>query len=54
MPDGPISILGLGGGTAARLLSAHYPDCLVHGWDHDPHVLMAGNGNVFRYLADFA
>jgi spermidine synthase len=35
-------ILGLGAGTVARMLHAHYPNQMMAGWELDPAVLMAG------------
>jgi len=40
--EGTIGILGLGAGTVARMLHAHYPNQMMAGWELDPAVLMAG------------
>jgi hypothetical protein len=38
-PPGPLSLLGLGAGTCARLLQAHCPERQLHAWEHDAAVL---------------
>ncbi|WZZ80240.1 hypothetical protein YC2023_100812 [Brassica napus] len=35
VPDGPIAIYGLGGGTAARLILELYPSTQLEGWEID-------------------
>ncbi|GJW19050.1 S-adenosyl-L-methionine-dependent methyltransferases superfamily protein [Tanacetum coccineum] len=35
IPDGPIAILGLGGGTAAHLMLTLWPSLHLHGWEID-------------------
>ncbi|XP_027340521.1 uncharacterized protein LOC113853971 isoform X2 [Abrus precatorius] len=35
VPDGPIAILGLGGGTAAHLMLDLWPSLQLHGWEID-------------------
>jgi len=37
---GPIGILGLGAGTAARILRHFWPAMDIHGWELDPAVIM--------------
>lgn len=40
LPDGPIGILGLGAGTAARIIHHFWPQIDLHGWELDPAVVM--------------
>lgn len=40
LPDGPVAILGLGAGTAARILLHFWPHLELHGWELDPSVVM--------------
>ncbi|KAK9078980.1 hypothetical protein SSX86_000649 [Deinandra increscens subsp. villosa] len=35
IPEGPIAILGLGGGTAAHLMLTLWPSLQLHGWEID-------------------
>ncbi|KAL3701934.1 hypothetical protein R1sor_019956 [Riccia sorocarpa] len=39
IPDGPIAILGLGAGTAARIIHHFWPEIDLHGWELDPAVI---------------
>lgn len=41
IPEGPIGILGLGAGTAARLIHHFWPAIHMHGWELDPGVVQA-------------
>lgn len=40
LPDGPVGILGLGAGTAARIIHHFWPHVELHGWELDPSVVM--------------
>ncbi|KAG0562110.1 hypothetical protein KC19_9G119000 [Ceratodon purpureus] len=40
LPDGPVGILGLGAGTAARIIHYFWPHVELHGWELDPSVVM--------------
>jgi hypothetical protein len=40
LPDGPVGILGLGAGTAARIVHYFWPHLALHGWELDPSVVM--------------
>lgn len=40
LPHGPIGILGLGAGTAARIIHYFWPQIDLHGWELDPAVVM--------------
>ncbi|CAM6034050.1 unnamed protein product [Sphagnum compactum] len=41
LPEGgPVGILGLGAGTAARILRHFWPAMDIHGWELDPAVIM--------------
>lgn len=39
LPPGPVAILGLGGGTGARILRHTWPDLQIHGWEVNPAVV---------------
>lgn len=41
VPEGPIGILGLAGGTVAHLIHKYYPDRRMVGWELDFAVVMA-------------
>ncbi|CAM6126494.1 unnamed protein product [Calypogeia fissa] len=41
IPEGPIGILGLGAGTAARLIHHFWAEIDMHGWELDPGVIQA-------------
>lgn len=40
LPGGPVGILGLGAGTAARIILHFWPHVELHGWELDPSVVM--------------
>ena len=40
LPDGPVGVLGLGAGTAARIIHYFWPHVELHGWELDPSVVM--------------
>lgn len=40
LPEGPLGILGLGAGTAARIIHHFWPHIDMHGWELDPAVVM--------------
>ena len=40
LPDGPIGILGLGAGTAARIIHHFWPQIDLNGWELDPAGVM--------------
>lgn len=40
IPDGPVGILGLGAGTAARMIHQFWPHINLHGWELDASVVM--------------
>ncbi|KAK4749654.1 hypothetical protein SAY87_027103 [Trapa incisa] len=42
LPPGPVGLLGLGAGSAAKLLLELYPQLVVHGWELDPSVVSVG------------
>ncbi|XP_024522520.1 uncharacterized protein LOC9655265 isoform X1 [Selaginella moellendorffii] len=42
IPPGPIAILGLGAGTAARIIHHFWPRLEIHGWEMDASVVGVG------------
>lgn len=49
LPEGPLALLGLGAGTAARILLYFWPSLEIHGWELDAAVI-----NVARQYFDLS